>query len=62
MARTAIQPAYNSVPKLGERAKPAPAVVSEMNAKTVPPESAMAVLARAANALTALLPAFTWMW
>jgi hypothetical protein len=54
--RTSIPPAYGSIPKIGVKAKPAPAVVSRLNATTVPPEQAMAVLARAANALVALLP------
>ncbi len=55
--RTSIQPTYSSTPKIGATVKPTTiAVVSELNAKTVPPEAAMAVLARAANALAALQP------
>lgn len=54
--RTSIPPAYGSIAKIGEKAKRPPAVDSQLNAETVPPESSMAVLARAANALAALLP------
>ena len=54
--RTSIPPAYGSIAKIGEKAKRPPAVESQLNAETVPPEPSMAVLARAANALAALLP------
>lgn len=55
--RPILPPSYRETSKkLGDAPKPPPAVISQLNATTVPPESAMAVLARAANALVALLP------
>lgn len=53
--RPEISKSYSSITKIGEVAKPQAEVQSALNAKTVPPENAMAVLARAANALVTLL-------
>ncbi len=56
--RPLIPAAFNSVPKIGATVttKQGPVTNSQLNETTVPPEAAMAVLARAANALAALLP------
>jgi hypothetical protein len=53
--RPEIPPAYSATTKIGEKAKPQADVKSQLNATTVPPENAIAVLARAANALVGLL-------
>ncbi len=53
--RPEIPPSYSSQLKFGEAPKPQAAVKSQLNATTVPPENAIAVLARAANALVTLL-------
>jgi hypothetical protein len=53
--RPTIPPSYRATSaKLGDAPKPPPPVISQLNATTVPPESSMAVLARAANALATL--------
>jgi hypothetical protein len=54
--RPEIPAAWNATPELGSLPKKAPTVISQLNATTVPPEPAMAVLARAANALASLQP------
>lgn len=53
--RPEIPVAYSAFTKIGDKAKPQAEVKSMLNATTVPPENAIAVLARAANALTTLL-------
>ena len=53
--RPEIPPAYSAFTKIGEKAKPQGEAKSTLNATTVPPENAIAVLARAANALATLL-------
>ncbi|WP_395745242.1 hypothetical protein [Prosthecobacter sp.] len=56
--RPLMPAAYDAVQKIGATATgpKGPTAGSQMNEATVPPEAAMAVLARAANALVALLP------
>ncbi len=53
--RPEIPVAYGAFTKIGEKAKPQAEVKSTLNATTVPPENAIAVLARAANALATLI-------
>lgn len=53
--RPEMPPSYSSVTKIGETARPQPTVKSQLTAATAPPENAIAVLARAANALVTLL-------
>ncbi|MBK8035547.1 MAG: hypothetical protein IPK22_00195 [Verrucomicrobiaceae bacterium] len=53
--RPEMPPSYSSQTKIGETPRPQATVKSQLNATTVPPENAIAVLARAANALATLL-------
>lgn len=53
--RPEMPPSFSSQTKIGETPRPQPTVKSQLNATTVPPENAIAVLARAANALATLL-------